>query len=167
MASCGKTELMLNIEAALWLKDVKETRYQCDWCKNDKPNKFSLTKDALSQHEEVCGKSQEDLHRDCMTYNKAALCQSDAKKPLCMDGRFWSKLPKKAEKTDTEDTTDKKLAILIKTNVKLDFSMTMTMPDKKTTVEAPEMNCGIPVYTNPNKLAPYTRLLALEDLIDF
>ena len=45
--------------------------------------------------------------------------------------------------------------------------MTMTMPDKKTTVEAPEMNCGIPVYTNPNKLAPYTQLLALEDLIDF
>ena len=59
------------------------------------------------------------------------------------------------------------LANLIKTNAKLDFSMTMTMPDKKTTVEAPEMNCGIPVYTNPNKLAPYTRLLALEDLIDF
>ena len=38
--------------------------------------------------------------------------------------------------------------------------MTMTMPDKKTTVEAPEMNCGIPVYTNPNKLAQYTRLPA-------
>jgi len=167
MASCGKTELMLNLEAALWLKDLKETRYQCDWCKKDKPNKFFLTKDALSQHEEVCGKSQEDLHRDCMAYNKAALCQSDAKKPLCMDGRFWSKLPKKAEKTDTEDTTDKKLANLIKTNVKLDFSMTMTMPDKKTTVEAPEMNCGIPVYTNPNKLAQYTQLPALEDLINF
>ena len=59
------------------------------------------------------------------------------------------------------------LANLIKTNAKLDFSMTMTMPDKKTTVEAPEMNCGIPVYTNPNKLAQYTQLPALEDLIDF
>ena len=123
-----------------------------------------------------------------MTYNKAALCQSDAKKPLCMDGRFWSKLPKKAEKTDTkkaektdaedvsshfslywviEQTIDKKLANLSKTNVKLDFSMTMSMPDKKTTVEAPEMNCGIPVYTNPNKLAQYTQLPALEDLINF
>ena len=45
--------------------------------------------------------------------------------------------------------------------------MTMTMPDKKTTVEAPEMNCGIPVYTNPNKLAQYTQLPALEDLINF
>ena len=59
------------------------------------------------------------------------------------------------------------LANLIKTNAKLDFSMTMTMPDKKTTVEAPEMNCGIPVYTNPNKLAQYTQLPALEDLINF
>ena len=67
----------------------------------------------------------------------------------------------------SQDVETGQLANLIKTNAKLDFSMTMTMPDKQTTVEAPEMNCGIPVYTNPNKLAQYTQLLALEDLIDF
>ena len=67
----------------------------------------------------------------------------------------------------SKDVETGQLANLIKTNAKLDFIMTMTMPDKKTTVEAPEMNCGIPVYTNPNKLAQYTQLPALEDLIDF
>ena len=97
-----------------------------------------------------------ELKERFWTYGKAALCQSDVKKPLCMDGRLWSKLPKKAEKTDTKKaektdaehvsshfslywlidlTIDKKLANLSKTNVKLDFSMTMSMPDKKTTVE--------------------------------
>jgi len=72
MASCGKTELMINIEAAYRLKDLKETQYQCNRCKKDKPNKFFLTKDALSQHEEVCGKSLEDLDRDWMTANPYA-----------------------------------------------------------------------------------------------
>jgi len=72
MASCGKTELMINIAAAYRLKDLKETQYQCDRCKKDKPNKFFLTKDALSQHEEVCGKSLEDLDRDWMTANPYA-----------------------------------------------------------------------------------------------
>jgi len=67
----------------------------------------------------------------------------------------------------SKDVETGQLANLIKTNAKLDLSMTMTMPDKKTTVEAPEMDCGIPVYTNPNKLAHYTQLPAFEDLINF
>ena len=66
----------------------------------------------------------------------------------------------------SKDVETGQLANLIKTNAKLDLSMTMTMPDKKTTVEAPEMDCGIPVYTNLNKLAHYTQLPAFEDLIN-
>ena len=67
----------------------------------------------------------------------------------------------------SKDVETGQLANLIKTNAKLDLSMTMTMPDQKTTVEAPEMDCGIPVYTNLNKLAHYTQLPAFEDLINF
>jgi len=77
MAGCGKTEGEIKLETEIWLKEQEDTRFQCDRCKIDNPYKFFETKDALTQHQTVCGKSQQDLHRDWLAANpyECRFCQ--------------------------------------------------------------------------------------------